>query len=607
MAARPRLRLALLTDLARQLRFAPRAAVLRDLRRTLETIQLLDEDVRYPREWILFRLTGYRPNDNRSRREGPEPPATPMEDDPIDGAALRADLGRFLQVLAAQARLTLDDVRSFGEGFNADALSKRWNVSRKTLERWRSLTQGRPLLALRFVGGDGRGQLYFPKAWVESFEREQVDRIARAKRFSRVGPDQVERIRARARRLAAALPTRRRVTTAVATHLARRTGRSVGAIRRAIVSDVRGEAARGRLGDADRALMLDAFERGEPVGELSRRWGVSRPSCVRSLVVARMVRLQAWSLAPRCDGSAILDFAEIERLTRDLLRPTPSTDSGLDALRVRERPDADEERVLLVAQRACVRLAHDRCASGPPNARTLDEAETALRWSWLLRRRLVRAMRAIVVESLEALADARAEELSDACLREGLDVGHEALGRVLDEFRPTQSPDGAVRRAPGRLGGRLAGAVSLVVGRALSEWAAGGARLERRRGPRAVGVIDVDGLERRACPWQELSPPWAERLAHLATRDEWHGSAEGQELRAARLLGARLGIRTGRPRTIEEIAHLDGCSRIVAARGVQEALRAGAGLSRAEHASTTGSGSRGGGPGAERRQGNDGR
>ena len=56
----PRLAVEAIEDLARQLRFAPKHALLRDLARTESLVEDIDPEQDYPEDFIIFRVTGYR-------------------------------------------------------------------------------------------------------------------------------------------------------------------------------------------------------------------------------------------------------------------------------------------------------------------------------------------------------------------------------------------------------------------------------------------------------------------------------------------------------------------------------------------------------------------
>src|SRR5688572_23587481 len=85
-----------LEDLARQLRFTPREALLRDIQRAEALASQIGPDAVYEEDWIVGQVTGYRPKmDN---------PAS------VVGQALLADLSAFVERLSAAATLTPADL-----------------------------------------------------------------------------------------------------------------------------------------------------------------------------------------------------------------------------------------------------------------------------------------------------------------------------------------------------------------------------------------------------------------------------------------------------------------------------------------------------------------
>ena len=120
----PRLKLQVLRELERELRFAPPDALRRDIGRVEALISDVSPETAYPDEWVVFRVTGYR-------REQSSKGATV-------GAALLADLAAFLERLCDAAGLTTTELEAAGfDTLSVEGLCGEWKVSRKTLDRWR--------------------------------------------------------------------------------------------------------------------------------------------------------------------------------------------------------------------------------------------------------------------------------------------------------------------------------------------------------------------------------------------------------------------------------------------------------------------------------------
>ena len=194
-----------LTD--QQVRYAPAARRREQLARAARLLGELDPGKVYPYQFVCYRITDFR--------------SAAHADLLIPGGDLKSDLGEFIRRVersipplpieqAVEPILTLDEV------------SKRLNVSTKTVGRWRV----RGLVGQRVIVR-GRRQLGFPKSLLDRFLEENSSLVARGSSFSRLADGERETILYRARRLAQAGGD----ITTVSRRLARRVGRSVEAIR----------------------------------------------------------------------------------------------------------------------------------------------------------------------------------------------------------------------------------------------------------------------------------------------------------------------------------------------------------------------------------------
>jgi len=544
----PKLKFPLLADLAEQLRYAPRPAVVKDIQRTIETIELLDPKTEYPAEWVIFRITGYR---------------SEQVSDAVVGAALGPQLARLVELLSAQSRLTADDLKPLGPGFDQPALLKRWSISRKSLERYRA----RGLVAVRLLSPGGRSSLFFPRSTTESFESAHGHTLKRAAAFTRIDPTARESLRARAEKLGrrAAVPRAR-----LSAHLAKRTGRSRSAILRVLPALKRSER-RPRQSPKARLLLLSKWESGTGVGELARQTRKTRPAIIQSLKLARQDRLERWDPSTRYphESASIVaaSLAEIEaRYPRSasVWHPPaePDLDSLLDAMRLRDIADREHEHELVLAHHTCMQIADLR---RPFSADRLDLAETALRWAAKLRAAIIRPHRIVIVESLGALVGAGNDDGVDllrvdpALLLSALFHGVHGAALAIEGFTP-----GSSRRA---IAGGLAGPISLAVGRALSNWTKSNERelqaLRARpsvRAARSLGAIP---------DWTEQASGWQNTLAPARLRVQ----RSDLEANSARVLGLRYGWQSTRPHTVAEISQKLGLPRIRAAAMMQAILR----------------------------------
>jgi len=171
-----------LTD--QQVRYAPAARRREQVARAGRLLGELDPGKVYPYQFVCYRITDFR--------------SAAHADLLIPGGDLKPDLAEFIRRVersipplpieqAVEPILTLDEV------------SKRLNVSTKTVGRWRV----RGLVGQRVIVR-GRRQLGFPKSLLDRFLEENSSLVARGSSFSPLADDERETILYRARRLALA-------------------------------------------------------------------------------------------------------------------------------------------------------------------------------------------------------------------------------------------------------------------------------------------------------------------------------------------------------------------------------------------------------------------
>lgn len=161
----------------------------------------------YSTDMVCFRVTGYRP-DSRAVVT-------------VSGSELIEDLLTLIEELSDAA-----DIPASSAGqpvMTVDELARRFNVSTKTISRWRQ--QG--LVSRRFVFENGRKRVGFLASSIEYFQSHNGEKIRRGEKFSQLTDADRATIIQRARRLAAAggCPSE------VARRIARKLDRSVETIR----------------------------------------------------------------------------------------------------------------------------------------------------------------------------------------------------------------------------------------------------------------------------------------------------------------------------------------------------------------------------------------
>lgn len=253
-----------------QTRFAPPARRQAQVAAAQRLLAEIEAGKDYPYQYVCYRVTEYRPDAHL--------------DLVIPGLLLRHDLELFIRRVersvpplpieqAVEAMLTLDEV------------SKRFNVSTKTISRWR--VKG---LAARRVKVKGRSQLGFPRAAVEKFLADHKDLVEKGAKFSHLTDTEKDEIL----HLARELRDHGGTLTEVSRQIALRLKRSPEAIRYTIKNFDRGHPAHalfpvaGPLSpSAKEQIMMAMIAKqndkltGDTVDTIAKRFGRTRSSMYR--------------------------------------------------------------------------------------------------------------------------------------------------------------------------------------------------------------------------------------------------------------------------------------------------------------------------------------
>ena len=256
-----------------QIRFAPTDQRLQQVEVAERLISEIDPQKIYTYEYICFRITGYRPEAHARTQ--------------ITGEDLLHDLHLFVEDLSDA---TEQKVENIGEQvLTVEELAKQFNVSTKTIARWRELG----LVSRRLVF-DGRKRVGFLRSSVDRFVKNNQERVVRGSRFSQLTDEQRQEIIDRARRMAAAGGGQ----SEIARRLAKRSGRSVETIRSTIrqFDKQNPELAMfpdltGPLNEAQKTRIYQAFKRGMSVDKLVKQFGRTKTTIYRVLNEVRAQRI----------------------------------------------------------------------------------------------------------------------------------------------------------------------------------------------------------------------------------------------------------------------------------------------------------------------------
>lgn len=297
--------------LDQQKRFAPRERKLEQIDRAERLLTELADGKTYTYEYICFRITDYRPEANPQLA--------------VSGSDLRHDLQLFIEDLSDAADISVAEIPQ--QVHTVDELAKRFNVSTKTISRWRR--QG--LVSRRLLFGK-RKRVGFLDSSVHRFVNHFGAKIERGEKFSQLTEQEKGDIIQRARRLARSGGCPSEITRRIAEHM----NRSVETIRYtlkqfdqqhpdlAIFPD-----KTGPLTEDVKIRIFEQFRRGVSVDELCNRFCRTKTSIYR--VVNEMRAKEIVELP--------LDYMDNEcfrdpSMEREILGPLPSSDTPVKKVRV---------------------------------------------------------------------------------------------------------------------------------------------------------------------------------------------------------------------------------------------------------------------------------
>jgi RNA polymerase primary sigma factor len=256
-----------------QIRFATRDVRLEQIDRAESVLYELNENQEYPYQDLFLKITSHR--------------LEMYPDLMVSGKDALHDLRLLVEDLSDSANL---DAASFGDDvLTVDQVSERYNVSTKTVGRWRN----RGLVSRRFVFGN-RKRIGFLRSSVEHFVLSHPEDVQRGSDFSQLNETEKEMIVSRARTMArfGGCPSE------VCRRLAERTGRSPETIRYTLKNYDQGHPesaifpnAAQPLTDETRLQIFRDFRRGETVERLSSRYCRTRASVYRIIAEVRAQRL----------------------------------------------------------------------------------------------------------------------------------------------------------------------------------------------------------------------------------------------------------------------------------------------------------------------------
>jgi RNA polymerase sigma factor (sigma-70 family) len=258
-----------------QARFAPKDRRLEQIDRAEQLLGEIEPGKRYPYEYLCFRITGFRPDS--------------VPDLVLDGADVRHDLRLFVEELSATVQQRAEQAAE--PVLTVDAVSRRFNVSARTVTRWR----GQGLVGRRFII-DGRPKVGFLESSLVRFVADHRDRVDRGTRFRQLTDDERDEIVRRARRMASI--GGQTGLTEIARRIARKMERSTETVRSTLKAYDQEHPDRaifppstGPLDEAAKAQVYKLFRRGVSVEVLASQFDRTRSSVYRIINEMRARRI----------------------------------------------------------------------------------------------------------------------------------------------------------------------------------------------------------------------------------------------------------------------------------------------------------------------------
>ncbi len=292
-------------------RYAPRDRKIEQADRAERLLGEIDPDRDYTYEYLCYRITDYRPDSNPLLK--------------VPGEDVQHDLRLLIEDVSDAATIAANEVSE--PVHTVEKLSRRFNVSSKTISRWRQ--QG--LVSRRFVFGK-RKRVGFLESSVQRFVQSNREKVERGERFSQLTDQERGDIIQRARRLARSGGCPSEVTRRIAKHM----NRSVETIRYTLkqFDKQHPELAifpdqTGPLTDEMKHRIYQHYRRGTSVDDLGKRFCRNKTSIYRVINEMRAQRI----LDLPIDYMDHESFAQ-PGVEKEILGPLPETGTGNKSARV---------------------------------------------------------------------------------------------------------------------------------------------------------------------------------------------------------------------------------------------------------------------------------
>ena len=543
-----RFKIGVIEDLLRQLEYAPAETRRRQMDNAEKLIADIDPQQNFPEDFIIFRLTGYR-------SDRIEEPVT------LVGQALLPDLVNLVQVLSES--LELEPTYGGRTALTMEQVASRMNVSSKTIQRYRKLG-----LVCHYIDfGDGLKKLACFNDALERFMSGHAPRLEKAAGFSRIDPALERQIIEQARSLR---QSSRLSLNEAAEMIAKEHGRAHETIRMLLRRhDRRAEqpifADIGPLTEKQITLLHRAWRLGIDPGHMAARFAKTKSTVHRAInrrraELLRTVRLR-WNHLPTFN---LPDSEQVILAAPAMIRELPAQTRQCDAVELIVRSGAsgliniDLEHALIAGynmlkQRVMRNIA---ALADDPASEDLDVIETTLRWTTIVRKRLIllgfpAALRRIEQNLGRPLSGLPADQVV-AFVTRGLSV----VGQIVESLDSSR-------------GQRLERVAGFAMERELAKMDSRSppARAAARHFAGSVMIEDSTWATQAWDAWVGLRPDLCAQVPQLAER-----SREAVTL--------RFGLAGEKPLTVVELAAHLGAKSVGIVRMLRQAIRELRSLSR---------------------------
>lgn len=422
----------LLAQLFMETGFVPKAQQLKQLSAAEELYRIAEVDKQYPYEFICFRITGYRPKSRAVQQV-------------ITGKELRGDLPAY--ILRLSERLKLITARQGEEIYSIDALAKKFNVSIRTIERWRL----RGLLGRRYIFDSGSSRIGFSSSAVADFIAKNTELVKNASDFNTVSPKTKQAVIEMAQHLGSqGLLSRTAVIKKVAAHFKR----APETVRLVIVDYEKRhkkqifKSPHVLLSSKDASLIYNMYESGASISQIAAKFGKSGSTIYRMINRRRIRKLLAMKIdyiisdefqQPDAEEKILAAPVSVRRTPKGLLyknqaKPDENWQEFVEAIRKIPALSREQEVELFRRYNFLKYLAVGlikQLSLTKPCAKAAQRAEQFLN-------QIERIKNLIIEASLKLVIRIAGRHASGANLSDLISEGNIALIRAVDKFDYTK-------------------------------------------------------------------------------------------------------------------------------------------------------------------------